>query len=68
MSLNFLLITSLPQIQILLSKHMLQIMMVSKYLTLNTIEVMPPDIKSKHYRCQLQIMHLIIPLMLFRLT
>jgi len=41
--------------------------MIIEHTKLGTIEVMPPDIQSKHYGCQLQVMSGVVSLMNLKL-
>jgi hypothetical protein len=43
--------STLPQIEICLSKDELEAFVVTVYFTLMTDEIMPPYIKSMHYYC-----------------
>lgn len=48
--------SSLPQIQIFLGEIILQLTMIYEHLTFDITEIVLPDLESKHYRYQLQIM------------
>src|SRR5688572_3785989 len=59
---------SLSQIQISLSKHILQTFVVDEYINTNTIQVMPPNLQSINNSGSLQIMCRIVLLVNFELS
>ena len=47
---------TLPRVKVPLAHDVLKTSMISIDLTLNSIQVMPPNLKRENYRCQLQVM------------
>ena len=59
---------SLPHVKLLLGKEVLQALVVHVDLILLTLQVVPPDIQSKHDYCQLHVMRWIVLLVSFQLA
>ena len=55
--------TTLPRIKVPLAHDVLKTLVVSIYLTSNSIQVVPPNLKRENYRCQLQVMGGVVALM-----
>ena len=58
----------LPQIQILLHEDMFQAFVVSVYVAFLAVQVMPPDLQSKHHCAEFQIMSGIVSLVSLELS
>ena len=58
----------LAKVQLFLDDHILKALMTGEHIFMNTIQVVSPDLMSKHHCCNLEVMSWIVFLMNVKLS